>query len=431
MNLRSSLAMREGSFYSNLPLIVFGGITAIGILLIVVSKMLFGAYPFVSMLFPIILMLAYWGLTHALKRIQLHDEQTGDNLYYMGFLFTLTSLGVSLYQFTADGSMDEVVRNFGIAITSTIFGIALRILFNQTRRDVQDIERATRHDLATTARMVRSEMDAARREFTEYRRINNQLINEGFDDVMKQTEVASTKMMSTLEQLATDAIKPIEAASELLEKSITQTVTEISNKLGNISSMLDNSMTKIQKTAAKIDEVQLPNEVIKNDLGPLIEQMARVVSDLTSKVEEISRDNRDAVKELTTKIEETRRDQNEVSKTISDTTLQLMGQMKLSVARMDNIIDHSKTTAQTAADAARSTEEAMKASRLSSSAIEDIAKKTSQQIESSDRQNTEVKSLLQRILAAATRTEAPRPSAPPSLAITPAPNPVPEITSPS
>jgi len=35
----------------------------------------------------------------AARACGLRDDQAGDNLYYMGFLFTLTSLGVSAYQF--------------------------------------------------------------------------------------------------------------------------------------------------------------------------------------------------------------------------------------------------------------------------------------------------------------------------------------------
>ena len=59
------------------------------------------------------------------RLFRLRDDQSGDNLYYMGFLFTLTSLAVSLYQFSAAGSAEQIVQNFGIAIASTIAGITL------------------------------------------------------------------------------------------------------------------------------------------------------------------------------------------------------------------------------------------------------------------------------------------------------------------
>ena len=68
-------------------------------------------------------MLGYALLIYSARALRLRDDQSGDNLYYMGFLFTLTSLGVSLYQFTASRAAEEIVQNFGIAIGSTSMGV--------------------------------------------------------------------------------------------------------------------------------------------------------------------------------------------------------------------------------------------------------------------------------------------------------------------
>ena len=76
--------------------------------------------PFFVTFVPVAIMLAYALLIYLARGLRLRDDQSGDNLYYMGFLFTLTSLGVSLYQFTASRAAEEIVQNFGIAIGSTI-----------------------------------------------------------------------------------------------------------------------------------------------------------------------------------------------------------------------------------------------------------------------------------------------------------------------
>ena len=78
---------------------------------------------------PVATMIAYALLISLARGLRLRDDQSGDNLYYMGFLFTLTSLGVSLYQFSATRAAEEIVQNFGIAIGSTIAGIGLRYCF--------------------------------------------------------------------------------------------------------------------------------------------------------------------------------------------------------------------------------------------------------------------------------------------------------------
>src|ERR1700730_7714839 len=126
---------------------------------IVVGK-LAGIGQFFVTFVPVAIMLAYALLIGLATSLRLRDDQSGDNLYYMGFLFTLTSLGVSLYQFTATRAAEEIVQNFGIAIGSTITGIGLRVIFNQMRRDPVEVERMMRLELAEAARRVRRELDS-------------------------------------------------------------------------------------------------------------------------------------------------------------------------------------------------------------------------------------------------------------------------------
>ena len=132
---------------------------------------------------PVLTMIGYALLIWLARSLRLRDDQSGDNLYYMGFLFTLTSLGVSLYQFTAARAAEEIVQNFGIAIGSTITGIGLRVIFNQMRQDPVEVEQSMRLELAEAARRVRRELDATVVEFGYFRRIAQQSAADSFDHV--------------------------------------------------------------------------------------------------------------------------------------------------------------------------------------------------------------------------------------------------------
>ncbi len=59
-------------------------------------------------------------------------EEQADNVYYLGLLFTLLSLAYALWDIFGDGDskddINELLRNFGIALGSTIAGIVCRIL---------------------------------------------------------------------------------------------------------------------------------------------------------------------------------------------------------------------------------------------------------------------------------------------------------------
>jgi methyl-accepting chemotaxis protein len=249
------------------------------------------------MFVPILLMFGYLVLAWSFSAIRLHDEQTGDNLYYMGFLFTLASLGASLYLFTGDSSTDDVVRNFGIAISSTITGIALRIFYNQTRRDVLDIERATRHDLAAAARRVRTELETSSRDFASLRRANNQLINEGFEGVVAQVEKTGKKLEKSLLSMSDLTLKPLEDVSVKFNKAIDDSLKSVTEKLNEAAKKIEDSSNIVTKAnqsvlavseeltdrvsdiSKKLEAVTIPDSVLKNEMEPLLQQLASFIKD--------------------------------------------------------------------------------------------------------------------------------------------------------
>ena len=158
--------------------LAFSAFLAAGCLYIVTAKLWGIGAGWVTGV-PVMLMAAYAATLLLAPSARLRDDQAGDNVYYMGFLYTLTSLGVSLYQFGDADSGTAIVRNFGIAVASTIAGVAGRVLFAQMRRDPVEVERSARMELAEAARRVRRELDGSVVEFGFFRRQMQQMVEEG------------------------------------------------------------------------------------------------------------------------------------------------------------------------------------------------------------------------------------------------------------
>jgi hypothetical protein len=227
-------------------------------------------------------MAIYFLASIALAGFRLHNEQAGDNLYYMGFLFTLSSLGVSLYLFVGETSIETIVRNFGIAVTSTIAGVTLRILFNQMRRDPIDIERSARHELAEMTRRVRTELDTSAREFSNYRRVSNQMLTEGFEEIGRQAEKNGEEIRKVIEAISKEAIIPIQEAavklSSIIEdhnRSMTDQAAEATRKLtettDKLSTIIDKFGVAVEDVGARLGEIRPPEDVIRFELTPTIE----------------------------------------------------------------------------------------------------------------------------------------------------------------
>lgn len=269
------------------PIVVFAALTFGGMAFIWTAKT-FEWNTYVVTAVPICLMLFYFGLSFVANGLRLHNEQAGDNLYYMGFLYTLSSLGVSLYRFTDAASIDDIVRNFGIAVTSTIVGITLRILFNQMRRDPLDIERSVRHELAEMTRKVRTELDSSAREFSSYRRTSSEMLSEGFEEIARQAEKSGEAVQKAIEAVSREAIRPIQEAAEKLaiimdaNNKVVEERARANNELAEVAlaklQETSNSLSgiiasfggQVEAAGERLAGMRLPEDVLKVELTPLL-----------------------------------------------------------------------------------------------------------------------------------------------------------------
>jgi hypothetical protein len=281
----------EATFSTGLNASVFMGVVALGCIYILVAK-LAGIDQFFVTFVPVAIMLTYALVIYLARSLRLRDDQSGDNLYYMGFLFTLTSLGVSLYQFSATRAAEEIVQNFGIAIASTITGVALRVVFNQMRRDPVEVERMMRLELAEAARRVRRELDSTVVEFAYHRRSAQQAATDSFRDIAEKFDEIVGKFQGTLEDITAKLASPLEAASRRsgdtlgeLSKTLATTLGESAQQLGTET---DRLAIRVQATAIKLDEIitklgaiETPESAIKTGLDPLTQALAFAVERLS------------------------------------------------------------------------------------------------------------------------------------------------------
>ena len=245
---------------------------------------------------PVLVMVGYALILGAARLFRLRDDQSGDNLYYMGFLFTLTSLAVSLYQFDAARSAEQIVQNFGIAIASTIAGITLRILFNQMRRDPVEVEATARLELAEASRRVKRELDSTVLEFSYFRRMAQQSINDALAEVKETLGDASDKLAGEIRRFAVTAGKPLEDASKksgetldsLNEKMVT-TLETVSAQLVEEGERLTRSTASIVRAvdavAARLTSLQTPDQIIEIKLAPMIQGLTRAINSFSKSAE--------------------------------------------------------------------------------------------------------------------------------------------------
>lgn len=213
---------------------------------------------------PVALIAIYALLTISRTRFRLRYDQAGDNCYYMGFIFTLVSLGIALYQIRHGTSAQEfgigVVRDFGLALSTTVAGIICRVSLTQLREDPHDIEEATRRELIEYSRALSGQMQASVSMLSEVRQTTeDRLKNYVFEmsqvvgEHQRRTEELrdSTRTLSdSIGKLAKDF-----ASTEIPTGKLREATAATMNAIGALNETLvraNTALTDIEATSQKV-----------------------------------------------------------------------------------------------------------------------------------------------------------------------------------
>jgi hypothetical protein len=277
--LQPSGPLPEIAYSSGVSAVVFTLFVAAGSAYIVLAKLNGMGAVYVTFV-PVAIMVAYALLIWLARSLRLRDDQAGDNLYYMGFLFTLTSLGVSLYQFNASRAAEEIVQNFGIAIGSTISGIALRVIFNQMRRDPVEVERTMRLELAEAARRVRRELDSTVVEFGYLRRSAQQAAADSFAQVAEKFDEIARRLLASMDELAARSAQPLDAAAQRsgdMVRRLAGSAEQLAGETDRLSQGTAEVAAKIDEIARKLADAPGPGDAVAAALAPVVRALGEAV----------------------------------------------------------------------------------------------------------------------------------------------------------
>lgn len=199
-------------------------------------------------------------------------DRASDNVYYLGLLFTLSSLAYSLVKLSFFGMSGEGVASakqvltllpdFGLALFSTIAGIFGRIFLQQMRNDPMDVETEAREELGVAIRQLR----------------------ETIGQVVSNLNGLSTQMSVTLTEMNN-------TVSRTLEQSAAQNTTVINGvavEVGQLSERLRDQVQEV--TNFTTSSTTQFNDLIGNmrlqftGFGEVPEVLGQKFAELTSNV---------------------------------------------------------------------------------------------------------------------------------------------------
>ena len=213
---------------------------AVGIILLLVLRLPFllnqSAILTALLLCAIIIIYAFVVWRQGSARLSRNDR-AADNLYYLGFIFTVCALGVSLYRFSVseNAPISDIVGDLGVGLSTTIVGLFLRVLILQ-HEDLEEIENEVR---------------------------------------------------SSLIELAEATISNIRQTAEIVEQGqihTRQTINELNDTTNQFSSGLTTRMRELEQ---QLQEVEIPSDVVSSRLNPALDDVSQSIVELATKIDHL------------------------------------------------------------------------------------------------------------------------------------------------
>lgn len=192
----------------------------------------------------ILVMLLYAVLIARKGSGRLAADQAGDNCYYLGLIYTLTSLSFAIIFFDPNDTATTIVQGFGVALGTTIVGLVLRVFFNQGRPDLENVEEQARLDLTAAATQLTTELHQVTVMMKDFTVHLQQSVTEIRDHAADQiTEFATTSV---------DGLKKV---VDTADQAIRAQANDFAERSKRYSSSFDSLISKLEMHTEKVGEL--------------------------------------------------------------------------------------------------------------------------------------------------------------------------------
>ncbi len=247
------------------------------------------------------LLVAYAVMSWTSPRFKLHPDRLGDNCYYMGFLFTLASLSgalLVLQDSTAEarGSLlESLLGSFGVALFSTIAGIAARVFFMQIHREVEDVEESIRRELQDAARLLKDQLGNAVSGMETFRLRTQQVMDEQFNSVSEEFGAASRKLSEQIAETGTAhaaagqalvrnseaAVSTLASAVEAMNVQMQGVAQAHERTTERLVGSAETLLGEVGRLVERVDAIEVPSDLLTRQVEDARQRIAGLVGALT------------------------------------------------------------------------------------------------------------------------------------------------------
>ena len=254
------------------PVKLFAFLIGAGILAIAAGTYFNNLY--INLAIPVVIMLYYTYTVYYEDEGALSIEQKADSVYYMGFIYTLVAMTASLVALANNDQLDfnSVVINFGLALTTTIIGLVVRIMWLQLdSQSLDDAESILKDRVINQTRKLSEETENI---ITKMTALSSQLedatnqLTTNFNSLSNSFDL-STSVNSKLTSLTTSA------------ENINTTFTNTAATLSNLNPQMEQLSQRVREAAQTPADVREELSRLEGTSLTIMQELSTISSTLT------------------------------------------------------------------------------------------------------------------------------------------------------
>ena len=246
----------------------------IGVGIVAIGAGTFFNNLFINLAIPIVIMIYYTYTVYYEDEGALSIEQKADSVYYMGFIYTLVAMTASLVALANNDQLDfnSVVINFGLALTTTIIGLVVRIMWLQLdSQSLDDAESILKDRIIKQTRKLSEETENIITNMTalssQLHDASNQLTTN-FDSLSESFDL-STAVNSNLTSLTVSA------------ENINTTFTNTSATLNNLNPQMEQLSQRVREAAQTPADVREELSQLEGTSLTIMQELSTISSTMT------------------------------------------------------------------------------------------------------------------------------------------------------
>jgi hypothetical protein len=286
---------------------------------------------------PLAIMAGYIWVGFHRRDTDVSDEKFADSAYYLGFIFTITSIIFSLFDLPYIGTrIQDIAVRFGAAMISTVFGLFVRVYLVSFRADVGDAMRNAEDALLGATQVFTDRLTMALERLQDFESRVDLAASSSVERVNMQVESLSKNHAEKLtaffadlttrnQEAFTTALEEVKNASVRLASSVDRYSTGMK---GNLASIEEKVTVFATAVTTRLQNTSFPDDYFARQLQSPMAQLESAAAGIAQQVNAASQQISKTTKVLGTSLQKVQNKSGEAEQSM-DSILRLAGQQHL------------------------------------------------------------------------------------------------------